>query len=89
MVSTQAYRNRPLARKIINMQNFVGTKLYGNYGAMFPVVEMTVQSVDANGLATCIDDEGETLWLQIEDIRTERPENGSTIGVYLNEMHAY
>lgn len=72
-----------------NATTIQGFKVYGNYGAMFPVVVGTVVSVDAQGYVKFVTDDGEEDFVHLSTIRTERPKSGSPIGIYFNEMHAY
>ena len=62
--------------------------VYANYGAMFPTYTLTISSI-IDGVATATDQDGGAQTFNVNDIRAERPESGSPIGIYWNERDAY
>ena len=63
-------------------------QVYANYGAMFPVYTLTINSI-VDGMAAATDQDGGTQIFNVNDIRAERPASGSPIGIYWNEADAY
>lgn len=66
----------------------VGTKLFHNYGAMFPTYESVVKMISECGRFAHVDDLDEQEFkVYIPDIRPmgTRTVNGSPIGVFLVE----
>lgn len=63
----------------------VGTRVYANYGAMFPITEGEVVKVNADDTYTVMFDDGAVR--TVTDIREEgyRSVNGSPIGVFAKE----
>lgn len=64
-------------------------KVYANYGAMYPIEELTIQSL-RDGFATAISNIGDEIrTFSVDQIRDAKPSSGSPIGIYWNEMDAY
>lgn len=63
-------------------------KIFANYGAMFPMVELTIKSI-TNGVAIATDTDDSETYINVEDIRDSRPTSGSPIGIYWNSRDAY
>lgn len=63
-------------------------QVYATYGAMFGIETLTVKSI-VDGNATATNNDGETRTFNVNDIRAERPQSGSSIGVYWNRRDAY
>jgi len=63
----------------------VGTRVYANYGAMFPIVDGEVVKVNSDDTYTVMFDDGAVR--TVTDIREEgyRSVNGSPIGVFAKE----
>ena len=63
-----------------------GTRVYANYGAMFPVSEGEVVKVNADDTYTVMFDDGAVQ--TVTEIREEgyRSVNGSPIGVFAKEI---
>lgn len=63
----------------------VGTRVYANYGAMFPTVEGEIVKINSNGTYTVMYEDGAVK--TVEEIREQgwRSVNGSPIGVFAKE----
>lgn len=63
----------------------IGTRLEGNFGAMWPILSGTVYKIDANGVAHYIAEAtGENITVEAEDVKEPGTlsVNGSPIGVF-------
>jgi hypothetical protein len=62
-------------------------KIYGQYGAYFPVAVLVVKSL-SNGKAVVEHEDGHEQVIDISEVRDARPASGSPIGLYWNERDA-
>ena len=62
----------------------VGSKLFANYGAMYPTLDLTVVDFDGD-FVVAVEDDGEITKVHFDNIKEygETSKNGSPIGVFL------
>ena len=64
-----------------------GTRVYANYGAMFPTVEGEIVKINSNGTYTVMYEDGAVE--TVDEIREQgwRSVNGSPIGIFVMESY--
>lgn len=65
----------------------IGTKVKGNWGAMYPTSEGEIVKVESNGVEILWDGETEVDFAHLESIHEKgyRSANGSGIGIFIDE----
>jgi len=63
----------------------IGTKVTGNWGAMFPTSEGEIVKIEKQGVEILWDDETEVDFCSMSSLHEKgwRSENGSPIGIFL------
>jgi hypothetical protein len=76
-----------MGESIMKTKIEIGTKVIGNWGAMFPTSEGEVVTIEEDGVEIMWDGETEVDYVHFSSIHPKgyRSKNGSGIGIFLKE----